>query len=77
MKEMIVKVQISLATSDGVPSVLVYDEAQDFMYEGEPTPEILEAMDGEHRKFFNAQLTIDVMGDKQFDLMDEVPEQDW
>lgn len=56
---MIVKVQTSLVSSDGVPRVLIYDRSRSFTYEGGINADVVAAMAGRKKAFFVAALTDD------------------
>ncbi len=73
-KKVIVKVQLSLATSHDKQQVLVYDEDHKNSYEGDASPEIIKAMDGEVKKFFYA---IFPTKPGMIDMFEEAPWQDW
>lgn len=51
-KEGIVKVQISLFSSDNTANVLVYNKDQSVVFEGEVSKEVVKAMKGETKAFF-------------------------
>lgn len=72
--ETIVKIQISLLTDNEQPQVLVYDENRDNFYEGDATPEILEAMQGELKKYFFARIPKEP---GYIRILKEAPEQGW
>lgn len=69
---MIVKVQVSLASSDGVTRVLIYNEDKTFSYEGGVNPDMVEAMNGRPKAYFLAS-----MGPGGLEIGDEVDEQPW
>ena len=69
---MIVKVQLSLASSDGKTDVLVYNQDRSIQYMGAAWPELVEMMGGEHRAFFNAGLV-----DGDIVLNEPTDWQDW
>lgn len=71
-KEVIVKVQLSLASSDGAQSVLVYDEERVHVWEGEVSDDVREAMDGEPKKYFLADVSQPIIR-----LIEEVEAQGW
>jgi hypothetical protein len=56
---MIVKVQLSQFDSQGRTMMLVYNEDRSIMYEDEATKPIIDAMSGEPKKFFHAELIPD------------------
>lgn len=70
---MIVKVQLSLASSNGVRNVLVYDEKGEVLLESFAPPTILWLMGKRDRAFFEA--TINSRGEIALGKM--VKEQDW
>lgn len=53
---MIVKVQISQFSSDGVSRMLVYNESRTVKYEGEVTKEVLLKMKGLPKQFFHSEI---------------------
>lgn len=53
---MIVKVQISLESSDDLCRVLVYNQDRSVTFEGPATPKIIELMAQEPKKFFRAAI---------------------
>jgi hypothetical protein len=53
---MIVKVQLSLFTSAGVPQVLIYNQARTVVFEGDADDEIVRRMGDDVRAFFKAKL---------------------
>lgn len=59
MDNMIVKVQASLASSDGTSHCLIYDKSRDVMYETsdpEETKPILALLKGRPKAYFNAEI---------------------
>lgn len=72
----IVKVQTSLFTSDGSHLALVYNEDKSVMGEMPVSKEILDAMNGELKAFFWAEIP---SSNKfvEIELIDEAPWQDW
>ena len=76
---MIVKVQISQASSDGLVHMLVYDKAREHIYEDEATQEVLDLMGDKKKAFFQARMIDDPeqVGKKKIVLKSEVPEQEW
>ena len=75
-KQQIVKVQVSLFTSEEKPQVLIYNKDRSVMGEFPLTPDIEEAMGGDHKKFFYALVPL---GKKevQIELLEEAPWQVW
>lgn len=55
---MIVKVQISQATSAPKAQVLVYNKERTLSYQGDATEEILDLMDGRPKAFFHAAILL-------------------
>ena len=70
---MIVKVQVSLFTTEAARQVLIYNEDRSITYQGDVTPEILDVMDGERKRYFFAVMN----DDKTIGLEDPAPEHDW
>jgi hypothetical protein len=70
----IVKVQTSLFTSDGIPSVMIYTEDHKHSYEGPAEAFLLDMMDDEPKKFFFAWVP-EKPGIIQ--LIEEAPWQSW
>ena len=72
---MIVKIQQSLFSSEGVKSVMIYDETREFMYQTdnpEETASIVELLGDRSKGYFNAEIV-----DTKFNILDEVEEQEW
>lgn len=69
---MIVKVQRSLATSEDVPQVLIYDRDRSVRLEGPLSDELARAMGADVKLYFEAE----VVGD-QLVLQGPAPEQVW
>lgn len=73
MKPFIVKVQVSLFASKGIPQqVLIYNRERDIQWQGEASKEILELMKGENKKYFYATLV-----DTKINLSHEADWQKW
>lgn len=53
---MIVKVQISEFSSDGVQKFLAYDRGRKNVFQGETTPDLLQKMEGQNKAFFRAKI---------------------
>lgn len=53
---MIVKVQVSLASSDGKPKYLVYNEDQSVTYQDDMFPALASLMAGRPKAYFTAEL---------------------
>jgi hypothetical protein len=53
---MIVKVQVSLATTHDRATVLVYNESRRVFYEGDADADLLAKMNGRKKAFFSARL---------------------
>ena len=70
---MIIKVQVSLFTTEAKQQVFMYNQSRDLEWQCDATPELLALMAGEPKKFFNAHWT-KVRG---FRIIDEAPWQDW
>ena len=68
----IVKVQLSLRTSELCQQVLIYPRSRKDAYQGDATPEIVEMMNGELKAFFYAKIKRD-----HFELEERAPWQDW
>lgn len=75
----IVKVQISLVTSDGSTRMLIYSKLSSIMYEGLATQDILDVMNGRPKAYFEAELVSDPdNGNKsRIKLIKEVKTQNW
>lgn len=69
---MIVKVQVSLASSDGVTRVLIYNQSRSFKYEGGVNQDMVDTMAGRPKAFFEAS-----MGPEGLEIGDEVPDPGW
>jgi len=69
---MIVKVQMSLFSSDGTPRCLIYNETRSFQYEGGVNEDMVETMDGRAKAFFEAD-----MGPKGLEIGNEVTDPGW
>jgi hypothetical protein len=69
---MIVKVQLSITTTEKLPQVLVYNEGKHLHYQGPATKEIERALGGKLKKYFYATLL-----EGQFVIGKPAPEQDW
>jgi hypothetical protein len=76
---MIVKVQISQFTSDGVKTMLVYDKSRKHEFEDVATKEVLEIMKGRPKLFFEAELVDDPQkkGAKRINITKETKWQNW
>lgn len=70
---MIVKVQVSLSTSDGVARCLVYNKDRSVTFEDNLSEDVAEVMDGRPKGYFRA--TIGPTG--LLEIGDEVEEQSW
>ena len=70
---MIVKIQISLATSADKSRVLVYNEDRSIRWEDKAPEAVLILMNGAPKRFFHA----DVDKDGRLILDSEAPEQEW
>lgn len=69
---MIVKVQLSLATSHNKRQVMIYDQSQRHCYQGDASVDVIAVMCGRPKVFFNATLE-----GNEFILFDEAPWQEW
>lgn len=69
---MIVKVQISLASSDNKKQMLVYNKSRNVMYEDAASPEILKLIRNRPKAYFNAEVV-----NTKIVLDDEVEQQNW
>lgn len=69
---MIVKVQISQFSSDGIKYMFFYNRSRSIMEERNLTEEVLKAMKGRAKAFFKVNITPD-----SFSIIEEVPDQDW
>lgn len=72
---MIVKVQRSQFSSDGIRRILIYDETREYQYETEDPNEISEietAMHGAQKAFFHTELI-----DNEFHLSHLAEWQEW
>jgi hypothetical protein len=69
----IVKVQVSLFTTESAQQVLVYNEDRSVMYQGDVTQDILDAMGGAPRRYFFAVIN----DDNTIGIEDPAPEQTW
>lgn len=68
----VVKVQISLESSDNKTHALVYDRSHIHMFQVEADAPLLKRMNGRPKAFFYAKL----VGDK-FEIGEEAPWQNW
>lgn len=69
---MIVKVQLSITSTEAKRQVLVYDESRKYRYEAEATKEIEKMMKGRLKAYFAAR-----MNGTQIEILDEVQQQNW
>ena len=72
MIEFIVKVQLSLATSEKERQCLVYNQKRNLLQQFNATPEILRIMEGQAKRYFNATFDRGVL-----DIKDVVKDQSW
>ena len=72
-KKFIVKVQISLFSSDDQKLVMIYDEGRTFTDQFPATKELLDGMGGEPKKFFWAKTADDGF----LELGEEAEWQEW
>lgn len=70
---MIVKVQLSLQSSNGVAYMLIYNEDRSVMYETEATEEIKTLMEMRPKAYFEAELD----DEKKLIIGKEVKHQKW
>ncbi len=73
MKKEIIKVQISLHTSEDYPQILAYNESQSIMWQGDVTKAVKKVMGKSHKKFFYGWLD----DKKQLVIDDPAPWQEW
>ncbi|MBX3203212.1 MAG: hypothetical protein KF894_34125 [Labilithrix sp.] len=69
---MIVKVQMSLASGDGIRRVLIYDRPRRFQYEGGVNDDVVEMMGDRAKAYFEAGIR-----DGNLELGPEVEAQSW
>lgn len=69
---MVVKVQVSLATTESEPQVLIYDRSRQYEYVGPMTPELLALVRSRPRAYFEASVERGL-----FCIGRELPEQGW
>ena len=70
---MIVKVQISLASSNPVQQVLVYNKNKSIWYEGDASKKLIKQMGGRFKMFFKAKME----KDNSITLIKPAKQQDW
>jgi hypothetical protein len=70
---MIVKVQLSLNTSEATRQVLIYNKSRSILFEGLADSEVINAMNGEPKRFFQAHLDFN----ERVVLDDVVDDRDW
>jgi hypothetical protein len=70
---MIIKVQLSLMSSDGLVRMLAYDKERSFTYEAVADDDVLDLMCGRPKAYFEAKIN----KDKLLEIGEEVEEQDW
>lgn len=68
-----VKVQLSLYTNDNKRRMLVYNEDRSIKWEEIATEEVIIAMEGKNKRFFEAELD----KDNRINLIKPVKEQCW
>lgn len=75
----IVKVQLSLNSSDGVQHVLIYNKDKSIYYEDIADEAMIEAMAGKPKRYFNAELVDDrnSPGSKRINLDSYAEDQVW
>lgn len=69
---MIVKVQLSLFTTEKARQVMIYNETRKYQYEGDAPAELVKLMHGEPKRYFYAKVK-----NGKFELGRRAPEQDW
>lgn len=69
---MILKVQVSLASSDGVTRVLVYNKDRSFTYQGGVNQDMVDTMAGREKAFFEGGIVDGVL-----EMGDEVEDPGW
>lgn len=74
-----VKVQLSIASNAPDRMALIYNKTKTIFYETIATPELLEQMEGQLKKFFRAHLEQDpeVVGGKRIVLDEELESENW
>lgn len=70
---MIVKVQLSMATSHENQRVLVYNKNKSVWYEGDASKKLIKQMGGRFKMFFKAKME----KDKSITLIKPAKSQDW
>lgn len=70
--QFIVKVQISLFTSEGAPQVLIYNKDESVMYTGDAPKDIKKKMRGQFKAFFFAEIKR-----RKLTLYNRAPAQSW
>jgi hypothetical protein len=73
MKKEIIKLQVSIYTTESKSQVLIYNKDRSIFYQEDITPEIEDLMDGDKKAYFEAHIdeTNKLVLDKQID------EQNW
>lgn len=78
---MIVKVQISVGSSDGKKHMLIYNKDKSVMYEDEATDQVLKLMNGRPKLFFEAEVIPHpqnwLKGEKVVNIIKETEWQKW
>lgn len=74
---MIVKVQLSVSTTEDNTQMLVYNKSRRYLYQADATEEVEKLMGKELKKYFKVKLIDDGLGNKQIQLHNEVKCQDW
>lgn len=78
-----IKIQRSLVSSDNSDTMLVYDEARDFEYQGPMTPEMISLMGDKPKIYAEAALTPNkddngkLLGTFQFSIVHVIEDQEW
>ena len=69
---MIVKVQLSLTTSEECQQVCIYNEDESVFWMGDASKELIKEMKGEFKQFRYAEII-----DSKIDIQEEAPWQEW
>lgn len=73
---MIVKIQLSLATTEGERQALIYDEPRTVIHQCEVTPELEDFVAGAEKSFAYADVKLERDGFR-LDLLEPAPWQNW
>lgn len=74
---MIVKIQISLDSSDDVRRMLIYNKDRSFLSETELDPDVEALVQGRSKTFFDATIVNSTHDSAQLVLIAEVPDPGW